>query len=148
MAAVDRLIGMTHDVLGKVRRLRRPARGNVVWFGGRPGSLAISAPDLNQEWSYSLPHLRVPIFVFLLRAFVAGSQPGNLDQPRETHLEAASIILSPNKSYPHPHIKEKIRRVESPVDPLWPKLVLVTKAHASRRLRSHVWTASQRRGID
>ncbi len=29
----------------------------------------------------------------------------------------------------------------SPVDPLWPKLVLVTKAHTSRRLRSHVRTA-------
>jgi len=64
MAAVERLFGTTHDVLGKVRRLRRPARGNVVWFGRRLGSVAISAPDLNQEWSCSLPHLRVPFLSF------------------------------------------------------------------------------------
>ena len=33
------LIGMTLDVLRKVmKRLRRPARGNVVWFGGRLGA--------------------------------------------------------------------------------------------------------------
>ena len=55
---------MTHDVLGKVRRLRRRARGNVVWFGGRLWNVAISAPDLNQEWSCSLPHLRVPSLSF------------------------------------------------------------------------------------
>jgi hypothetical protein len=102
MATIERLIGMTHDVLGKVRRLRRPARGNVVWFGGRLWNVAISAPDLNQEWSCSLPHLRVSIFVFLLRAFVAGParQSRSIEQ---THLEAASIILSPNKSYPPPN---------------------------------------------
>jgi hypothetical protein len=62
MAAVEPLIGMTHDDFGKVRWLSRPARGNVVWFGGRLGNVAISAPDLNQEWS--LPHLRVPPLSF------------------------------------------------------------------------------------
>jgi len=40
---VELLVGMTHDVLGKVRRLRRPAHGNVVWFGGRLGALVQTA---------------------------------------------------------------------------------------------------------
>jgi hypothetical protein len=79
MTTFERLIGMTHDVLGKVKRLRRPARGNVVYFRGRLRNVASSAPDLNQEWSYSLPHLGIP---FLLRAFVVGregSHSGNFD---------------------------------------------------------------------
>src|ERR1700674_4790326 len=101
MLPAERLIGMTHDDFGRVRRLSRPARGNVVWFGSRLGNVAISAPDLNQEWSCRLPHLRVSIFVFLLRAFVPrpARQSRSIEQ---THLEAASIILSPNKSFP-PH---------------------------------------------
>ncbi len=137
MAAVERLVGMTHDVLRKVMRLRRPARGNVVWFGGRLGNVAISAPDLNQEWSCSLPHLRVPSLSFCWAFVVGGGRPGNLDQLSERMLESAlkSIILSPNKSYPSPHQRE----------PILLSCLPITTAPSSPSLSIICWSASRGR---
>ncbi len=53
---------------------------------------------------------------FLLRAFVVGGRPGNLDQSSERMLESAckSIILSRNKSYlPPAHQRQNPPGVDS-----------------------------------